>query len=162
MLVYVKESLVPDVPPSLVDADTVATGIMGIMVRSKFSAENKTRLGLKIFNICWFFSLSCAQGKQLSFVTFMSSIGPCVLQGNKGGVGVRMTLHNTSLCFINTHLAAHQEEYERRNQVCIVYICQILNEPGLYSIYGQILNEPGLYNKKIIVNIQHLCKQTPN
>lgn len=41
MLVYVKESLVPDVPPSLVDADTVATGIMGIMVRSRFNAENK-------------------------------------------------------------------------------------------------------------------------
>ena len=34
---------------------------------------------------------------------------------NKGGVAIRLNLYNSSICFINSHLAAHQNEVDMRN-----------------------------------------------
>lgn len=36
--------------------------------------------------------------------------------GNKGAVGVAFRYHETSLCFLSSHLAAHQEQVDMRNQ----------------------------------------------
>ncbi|CAH8585562.1 unnamed protein product [Schistosoma mattheei] len=38
------------------------------------------------------------------------------VMGNKGGVCLRLTIFNTSLCFVNCHLAAGKEKIDRRYQ----------------------------------------------
>lgn len=35
-------------------------------------------------------------------------------QGNKGGVGVSLKLNEAHICFVNSHLAAHVTEVQRR------------------------------------------------
>lgn len=74
-----------------VAAETVGTGILGKMVC------------LMIF--FW-----------LGLIFFFSSNFFIFQQGNKGGVAIRFELHDTSICLVNCHLAAHVEQYERRNQ----------------------------------------------
>lgn len=38
------------------------------------------------------------------------------LKGNKGGVGVSIQINEAFICFVNSHLAAHTQEIERRKE----------------------------------------------
>ena len=63
-----------------------------------------------------FARLELFEAKAISNVSVAQvATGIMGVMGNKGGVGVSLDLHMTSVCFVNTHLAAGQEKVTRRN-----------------------------------------------
>lgn len=47
-----------------------------------------------------------------------SATGIAHVYGNKGGLAVKLNYHHTSLVFVSTHLAAHDQHVKSRNAMC--------------------------------------------
>jgi len=49
-------------------------------------------------------------------VSHQVGVGLLGVAGNKGGVGIRFKIYDSTLCFVNSHLAAHKNNHQGRNQ----------------------------------------------
>lgn len=96
-------------------ADTIGADAISLSAGSKPYQTLMTRqlVGL----------LLCVYARRSTLLPFIRdqrvavvSTGALGAIGNKGAVGFRCVIGDTSLCVINCHLAAHQEHYHKRNE----------------------------------------------
>ena len=68
----------------------------------------------------------------------MVATGVGGVMGNKGGVGISFKLYETSLCFVGSHLAAHQNKIENRNDDYLTIVKGLT--PLLYQLNSQSID----------------------
>ena len=68
-----------------------------------------------------------------------SSIGVGVMgvMGNKGAVAIRLSLHDTSICFVASHFTANKKEVQSRNQDFQVILDKLVFQRPRNMIYEQ-------------------------
>ena len=71
-------------------------------------------------------------------LTASAACGIMGVGGNKGGVGVRVSVHRKSLVFVNTHLAAHQNAVRKRNDNVATISNNLMFEPQLSEFWRSV------------------------
>ena len=90
-----------------------------VMVKASLHHDAKYSL-VKSIRLIGMLLLVFTRDEHVSHVSNISvdTVGTGIMGqlGNKGGVGISLRFHATDLCFVNSHLAAHPEFVDRRNQ----------------------------------------------
>lgn len=67
-------------------------------------------------------------------------VGVMGMMGNKGGVSIRVQFYDSTLCFVNSHLAAHRENVAGRNADFVNVLSKLSFDVGEDSVRETIRN----------------------